>query len=150
MEMFKLIRSSCIGQACKSRISSSKETRNYESRENNSKDEETQYKSSIERPLYNSRTQYEKAVLKAYGILPLATEERNGFALSRKETKRKECSQSKGNSVMLHAEDQFSKMGPSQESQTANGQQERNSTQYEKMVLNAYGILPVHGCLSKF
>ena len=103
------------------------ETRSPESSETNSVNEETEDGSAMKQSLHNSRTEYENAVLKAYGIVPLAAQEGNNFG--------RNGQKSGGNTPNLMTE-------KAQNLLAIERQHEPRRTEYEQTVLKAYGIVP--------
>ena len=121
-------------QQCYDCIVSGNETESPETSENNSANEETEDGFTIEQPSCNSRTQYENAVLKAYGIVPLATQEGNNFGLSKKGKKGQKSGENTCNLMTGKAQNLLAIERPS-------GQPGPRRTQYEQTVLKAYGIV---------
>ena len=65
-------------------VLSKRKTGNPESSEYNPASKEPKSQSAMERPSHSSHTQYENAVLKAYGIVPVSTKGRDDFVVSSK------------------------------------------------------------------
>ena len=144
-ETLKMTGPSHDREPCSDCMSFGNGRRKYAEHENDSVNEKTQ-----DYPSTTSQTQYRNAVLEAYGIVPMVSNECSRVYLSRKETKSQEHRRNAEDNCARHNIENRTTMDPPfDEIHAGKGQgKPLKKMQYEQMVLKAYGVLPVKECLS--